>query len=210
MSPKTLRTTLALTTSAALAAATLALTNPGSAVASGPAPSSARGGATFVALKGGATTLRLDAGTAGVLTDNGISVAPASEARVKKGGIAFPVQGGLLNAKTLAGKVTHSGGLTFSAGGKDLTIRDFTINTRKKQLTAYVDQAGARVPVLNLGLGQAKVVAGKKHLTVSNVKAKLTAAAAGALNSYYSTDLFQGGLKIGTATLRGSIKILRG
>jgi hypothetical protein len=210
MSSKSWRTTLALTTGATFAAATLALTNPGSAAASHPTPSSARGGATYVALTGGATTLRLDPGTAQALTDNGISVAPASEARVKNGGIAFPVQGGLLNAKTLAGKVTHSGGLTFSAGGKDLTLRDFTINTRKQQLVAYVDEAGARVPVLNLALGKAKVVAGKKHLTVSNVKAKLTAAAAGALNTYYSTTLFQGGLKIGTATLRASAKILRG
>lgn len=202
------RTTLALTTSAALAAASLALTVPGSAVASHDAHSSARGGATYVALKGGSTTLRLNAATAQVLTDNGISVTPASEARVRKGGIAFPVQGGLLNAKTLAGRVTHSGGLTFTAGGKDLTIRDFTINTRKKQLSAYVDEAGARVPVLNLNLAKAKVKVTKKHLTVSHVRARLTAAAAGALNSYYSTDLFKGGLKIGTATLRASIKVL--
>ena len=206
MSPRTI---LALTASAALTAS-IAMTASGSAVASTTHRSADRGAATYVALKGGATTLRLNPGTAEALTDNGISVAPASEARVKDGGIAFPIQGGLLNAKTLAGKVTHSGGLTFTAGGKDLTIRDFTINTKKKQLSAYVDEAGARIPVLNLGLGKIKVEVTKKHLTVRNVKAKLTAAAAGALNSYYSTSLFQGGLKIGTATLSASIKILRG
>jgi len=205
-----IRTTLALTATAAIAAASIAITAPGSAVASGHGHGAARGGSTFVALKGGATTLRLNPGTAQALSDNGISVTPASEARAKNGGIAFPVQGGLLNAKTLAGKVTHSGGLTFSAGGKDLTIRDFTINTKKKQLMAYVDEVGATVPVLNLNLAKAKVTVGKKHLTVSNVKGRLTGVAAGALNTYYSTSLFKGGLKIGTATLKASIKILHG
>lgn len=205
-----LRSKLALTASAALTAA-LALTVSGNASASGrDVHTSERAAATYVVLKGGATSLRLDPGTAKVLTDNGISVAPASEARVKSTGIAFPIQGGLLNAKTLAGKITHSGGLTFSAGGKDLTIRDFTINTAKKTLSAYVDEAGARIPVLDLNLAKAKVNATKKHLTVSNVKAKLTSGAAAALNSYYSTSLFQGGLKIGTATVSASSKILRG
>ena len=202
------RSKLALTASAALVAAAT-LTASGNATASGPA-TSARAGATYVVLKGGATTLRLNPGTAKVLTDNGISVAPASEARVRSTGIAFPIQGGLLNSKTLAGKVKHSGGLTFSAGGKDLTIRDFTINTAKKTLSAYVDEAGARIPVLNLNLAKAQVKVTKKHLTVSNVKAKLTSGAASALNSYYSTSLFKGGLKIGTATMSASSKILRG
>jgi hypothetical protein len=204
-----IRSTLALSASAALVAAA-SLTASGNATASGHAPTSARAGATYVVLKGGATSLRLDPGTAKVLTDNGISVTPASEARVTSTGIAFPIQGGLLKTKTLAGKVTHSGGLTFSAGGKDLTIRDFTINTAKKTLSAYVDEAKARIPVLDLNLAKAKVTLTKKHLTVSNVKARLTSGAASALNSYYSTNLFKGGLKIGTATVRGSSKILRG
>ncbi|HEX3296292.1 MAG TPA: HtaA domain-containing protein [Nocardioides sp.] len=203
------RSKLALTASAAVVAAAT-LTASGNATASGPAPTSARAGATYVVLKGGATTLRLNPGTAKVLTDNGISVAPASEARVRSTGIAFPIQGGLLNSKTLAGKVKHNGGLTFSAGGKDLTIRDFTINTAKKTLSAYVDEAGARIPVLNLNLAKAQVKVTKKHLNVSNVKAKLTSGAASALNSYYSTSLFKGGLKIGTATMSASSKILRG
>lgn len=203
-----IRSKLALTAGAALTAA-VTLTAAGSATASGHVPTpDHRAGTTYVALKGGKTTLSLDPGTAKVLADNGISVAPTSEARVTSAGIAFPIQGGLLNAKTLAGKVTHSGGLTFSAGGKDLTIRDFTINTAKTTLTAYVDQVGARVAVLDLNLKAAKVQVTKKHLTVANVKAKLTSAAAGALNSYYNTSLFTGGLKVGTATVSASSKIL--
>jgi len=203
------RSKLAVTASAALVTAA-ALTASGTATASEHNTTQARAGATYVALKGGATSLRLDPGTAKALTDNGISVVPSSEARVKSTGIAFPIQGGLLNAKTLGGKITHSGGLTFSAGGKDLTIRDFTINTKKKTLSAYVDEARARIPVLSLNLAKAKVKVTQKHLTVSNVKAKLTTGAASALNAYYSTNLFKGGLKIGTATVSGSSKILHG
>src|SRR6476646_6915987 len=116
---------------AAAVSATLALTTAGSTLASSAQGAGVdRAGATYVVLKGGSTTLALNPATAQVLSDNSIAVAPASEARVTSAGIAFPIQGGLLNARTLAGRVTHSGGLTFTAGGKDLTVRDFTINTR--------------------------------------------------------------------------------
>lgn len=201
------RSKLAVGASTALAAA-LTLTAAGGTAAS--ASTAHRSGASYVALKGGATSLRLDPGTAQVLSANGISVAPASEARVKGGAIAFPVQGGLLNATTLAGKVTHSGGLTFTAGGKDLTLRDFTINTKKGKLSGYADEAGMRLPVLNLNLHKAKVKAARTHLKVSNVKATLTAKAAAALDSYYGTSLFKGGLTIGTATIKASSQVVRG
>ena len=55
-----------------------------------------------------------------------------SEAKAGKAGISFPIQGGLINAKTLAGNITHSGGLTFAAGGKSLTIRDFEVSTTQE------------------------------------------------------------------------------
>jgi hypothetical protein len=205
-----LRSKLALGAATALAASvTLA---GGTAVASGTHHTTTKQAAstTYVVLKGGATTLALDPGTAAALTSAGISVAPASEARVRPSGVAFPIQGGLINAKTLSGRITHSGGLTFSAGGKDLTIRDFTVNTAKKTLTAYVDQVGARLTVLDLRLGRAKVNVTARHTTISNVKAVLSDGAASALNAYYATNLFSGGLKIGTATVSASSKTVRG
>jgi hypothetical protein len=167
-------------------------------------------GPVYVALTGGATTLSLDPATAQVLTDNGISVAPVSAARATASGIAFPVQGGLLNTRTLAGRVTHSGGLTFSAGGKDLTIRDFTINTRSKTLSAWVDQVGKRLTILDLKLGKIRVTLTRHHLTISKVTAVLDQGAADALNAYYATSLFSGGLKIGTAVVSARSKVLRG
>jgi hypothetical protein len=205
-----LRSKLTLVAAAAVSA-TLALTTAGTTLASSAQGAGAdRAGATYVVLKTGSTTLALNPATAQVLADNSVAVAPASEARATSAGTAFPIQGGLLHARTLAGRVTHSGGLTFTAGGKDLTVRDFTINTRRGLLTAYVDEANTRLPILTLSLAKAKVTATAKHLTVRNVKATLTDAAATALNGYFGVSLFQGGLKIGTATVSASTKTLRG
>ncbi|HEX2413836.1 MAG TPA: hypothetical protein VHJ37_01340, partial [Thermoleophilaceae bacterium] len=52
--------------------------------------------ASKVNLAGGSTTLKLDAGTAAALTDAGASVAPIKPAKVKGGGIAFPITGGAI------------------------------------------------------------------------------------------------------------------
>lgn len=165
-------------------------------------------GATYIVLTGGRTTLALDKKTAAALTSNGVTVAPVSEAKAGKAGISFPIQGGLINAKTLGGNITHSGGLVFTAGGKSLTIRDFTVSTTKKTLTAWVDEVGARIPVLNLKLGKAKVKATAKHLTVSNIHVTLQKGAAQALNGYFATSLFKGGLPVGKVTVSAAAKVL--
>jgi hypothetical protein len=205
---------MSLRRTVALAASTLSLVltvgSAGTAQAVGHHPARAGHHTTYLALTGGATKLALNPGTAQALADNGISVAPVSEARATSAGIAFPIQGGLINTKTLGGTITHSGGLMFSAGGKDLTIRDFTVNTRKKTLSAYVDEVGSRLTILDLKLGHIKVTVGKKRTTISNVKAVLSDGAASALNAYYSTSLFEGGLKIGTATVRAHSRLVRG
>lgn len=169
-----------------------------------------RSGATYLALTGGRTRLALNPATASALTTAGVTVTPAAEAKAGSAGIAFPIQGGLINARTLAGKITHSGGLTFTAGGKSLTIRDFTVSTTKKTLTAWVDELGTRVSVLDLHLGKAKVTATSKHLTVSNIRVTLQQGVADALNGYFSTSLFTGGLRIGTVEVRASIRALHG
>lgn len=200
------------TTAAAAAALALSMAAAGSGVSQAATHHGvdARHATTYAALKGGATTLTLDKGTAAALTSNGISVAPAGEAKAKGSGIAFPIQGGLLNAKTLAGTITHSGGLTFTAGGKSLTIRDFAINTKKASLTAFVDEVGTKVQVLDLNLKNIKVKATKHKVTVSKVKATLNAGAAAALNGYFGTTLFKGGLTVGTAVVAAKVKFLKG
>lgn len=164
--------------------------------------------AKLIVFTGGVTTLKLASATASALSSHGVSVAPASEAKVVSSGIAFPIQGGLINAKSLAGSITHDGGLTFTAGGKTLTIRDFTVNTVTGSLTGYADQAAARIKILDLSLRKAKVAASRHTLAVSNITATLDAAAAKALNQYFSTTLFSKGLPIGTVRVSAKTREL--
>ncbi len=161
-----------------------------------------------LALTGGVTMLKLDAGTGAALAANSIAVAPVSEAKVGSSGIEFPVQGGLVNPYTLAGTITHDGGLTFTAGGKSLTIRDFVVNVGGHRLTAWVDQVGARIPVLDLNLAKAKVSASSAKLGVSGVVATLDAVAAKALDGYFGTSLFTKGLTIGTVRVGATSRVL--
>lgn len=161
---------------------------------------------TRVVVVGGTTMLVLDPATAGVLTKNGIAVGLASESRSTKSGITFPISGGVVTPK-LVGTIRHNGGLTFTAGGKTLTVRDFIINTRTARLTAYVDQARARIPLLDLSLANAKVTEKGSLVTVANVKATLDATAATALDSYFGTTLFSGGIPIGTARVQASVLV---
>lgn len=171
-----------------------------SAVAKGSASAHQK----LVVVTGGQTMLALNPATAKVLTDNKVSIALAGQARSRPSGITFPISGGLVTPG-LVGTIKHTGGLTFSAGGKSLTVEDFIINTKIGKLTAYVDQAGVRIPLLDLSLAAAKVTARGNLVFVANVKATLDPAAATALNAYFSTSLFAGGLSIGTARVQASV-----
>jgi hypothetical protein len=62
------------------------------------------------------TTLALDPGTAQALTSLGVSVAPLAPASAGASGMAFPITGGVVAAKTLVGQIRHSGGRELSRG----------------------------------------------------------------------------------------------
>src|SRR5689334_14765301 len=90
----------------------------------------ARADAKSLKLKGDNTALTLNADTAKALTDAGYTVAPVGAAKVRNdGSIAFPITGGRVNAKTLAGYITHSGGLSLANGHKTVVVQRFTIRT---------------------------------------------------------------------------------
>ena len=150
----------------------------------------------------GATTLALDEGAAAALQSLGIAVAPLKPARAGDAGIAFPITAGKLDAKTYAGEIKHSGGLSLTRGSTRVDLRNFVINVDKApDLTARVGDA--RVSILDLDLSDAAITAKGRKLTIAGVKATLTDDAAGALNAAFSTDAFQEGLEIGTATVSG-------
>ena len=60
--------------------------------------------------------------------------------------------------------------------------------------------------ILDLDLSQAQVGVAGKRITVSNVPAKLTAAAATALSAAFAPSSFPPGLLLGTATIEADAK----
>jgi hypothetical protein len=172
------------------------------ALAVAPSAASAAKKKTVKLAPKGATALVLDEGAGAALESLGIAVAPLKPARAGDDGIAFPITAGKLNAKTYAGQIKHSGGLSFTRGSTRVDLRNFTINVDDApDLTARV--GNARVSILDLDLSDAKITAKGRTLTIAGVKATLTDDAAGALNGAFGTDAFKEGLEIGTATVSG-------
>jgi len=116
--------------------------------------------------------------------------------------VAFPITGGHISlfdksvqangTPWIQGEVDHSGGLTFSAGGKEVTVTNFIVDPGKSLLTATA--GGAQVPLLFLdgtNVAVSKDAAG--HVLLDGTVAKLTQQAADALNITFGVSLFQEG-----------------
>jgi hypothetical protein len=160
--------------------------------------------AQFIIVKG-STTLALDPGTARALTMLGVSVAPIAPASAGSAGIAFPITGGLVNAKTLVGQIRHSGGLELKAGSTTVDVRSFFINVNATpDLTALL--GSVRTSILSLDLsGLTEHVSGQT-ITLGGVVAKLTAGAAAALDKAFGTSALTGGLVVGRATVVATVR----
>lgn len=156
-----------------------------------------------VAFEGGATSLALDPGAASALQSLGVTPGVAGPATANAdGSLSFPITGGKVNAKTLAGSITHSGGITLTKDATTVTLADFTIDTKASQLTATIN-GGARAAILDLDLANPQVAIDGRTVTVSGVPGTLTQGAADALNQAFGTTAFAAGLKLGTATVSG-------
>jgi hypothetical protein len=184
-----------------------------------------------VTLDGVRTTLTTDAATTKVLTDNRILPLATGDAKASFAPLrgiyfanlhydkhgehglriryAFPITGGTVDSETLAGNITHSGGLVFVnlTNGKSLAVSDFTINIDDKpDLTAAVaGDPNTRVSILDLDLSAAKITKPLPFVRVRNVKATLTQGAADALNATLGTTIFAGGLTLGTAKVTARV-----
>lgn len=162
-----------------------------------PAASAAK-----VRLGGGATTLKLNPGTAQALTDAGARVAPVRPAKVRGGGIAFPITGGALDTANARGRIDHSGGLAFRAGGKRVVIKNFRVHVGARRAILTAQAGGDRLTVLSLNLAKAKVSRRGFGFKVTGVRAVLAGQAAKALNAAFGVDLFSRGLPIGKVSVR--------
>jgi hypothetical protein len=157
---------------------------------------------TTLTLTGEGTTLSLDADTAQVLADNQVEVAPIEPATAGDDGITFPITGGTVEAESLAGTIDHSGGLVFTAGGTDLELTDFVIDTAAGTLTATA--GGAQVPILDVDLSGLERSDDMGTIVLEGITLALSADGAGALNDTFGVTLFEEGLAIGDVTVRAT------
>lgn len=159
-----------------------------------------------IAFAGGDTSLALDAAAGDALTSLGVAVAPVDPAFAKPdGSVAFPITGGAVRTRDLAGRITHAGGLTFSAeDGTELTVTDFVVDTIRGVLTA---KAGtARIDLLKLDLSAPAVTVAGDAVTVANVGASLTKTAADALNATFGVTAFAEDFRLGVASVNGEAR----
>jgi hypothetical protein len=167
------------------------------------AQSAERHNGNTIALSGGKTWLKIDKGTATALSDAGVKVEATGAAigpLAKHPYFAFPIVGGKVDKDPLGGRIVHSGGLFFSADSESVVVKRFVIDLDRGVLTAKVAGMGQRIALLKLGAPEG-VKVGAGRIVLKGVDAKLTAQAAKALNEALDTDLFEGGLLIGEATV---------
>src|SRR3712207_1113560 len=151
----------------------------------------------------GKTWLKVDKDTAAALSDAGIKVEAVGAAdgpTAKRPYFAFPIVGGKVDKHPLGGQIVHSGGLSFSADSEKVVVKRFVIDLDRFVLTAKVAGTGQRIALLRLGAPEG-VKVGSEKIVLKGVDAKLTTQAAKALNEAFDTDLFEGGLLIGEATV---------
>jgi hypothetical protein len=159
-------------------------------------------GETFP-LSGGKTLLKIDKDTAAALSDAGVKVEATRAAdgpTAKRPYFTFPIVGGKVDKDPLGGKIVHSGGLRFSADSESVVVKRFVIELDRGVLTAKVAGTGQRIALLRLGAPEG-VKVGDGRIVLKGVNVRLTAQAAKALNEAFDTDLFEGGLLIGEATV---------
>ena len=148
---------------------------------------------------GKSTDVVVDPAVLAALKQAGIAVTAIAPATAKTT-LLFPVSGGQIVVATLAGTVYHTGGLTFSHGGKSVMLTNFVINTNTKQLSATV--SGKSVPIFDLNLASPKRASGPQNTVVaSNIKLAVTPQAATALNSGLGASTFKSGMNFGIATI---------
>jgi hypothetical protein len=167
------------------------------------AHSAERHNGNTIALSGGKTWLKIDKDTAAALSDAGVEVEATGAAQgptAERPYFAFPIVGGKVDKDPLGGRIVHSGGLSFSADSESVVVKRFVIDLDRAVLTAKVAGTGQRIALLKLGAPEG-VKVGAERIVLRGVDAKLTAKAAKALNEALETDLFEGGLLIGEATV---------
>lgn len=207
---------------ASLMAAALAVSVAacGSSSTTGSSSSDKKPILTVPALTGVQTSVTLDPAFLPTLASLKVTPAPTGKATLTKpGGAAtlnFPITGGNVTIYNkgavtpyVQGIVHHAGsGVSFTAGGKTLTVENFDVNPGTSILNAQVKEMNdATIPLFKLD-GTDLVVtppsaADGNLAKLDGTKVELTAEAAAAINKYFGVTAFKEGILIGIAHIQG-------
>ncbi|WP_345376774.1 hypothetical protein, partial [Frondihabitans cladoniiphilus] len=172
------------------------------------------------ALFGGNTSVALDSNFVAALTSLGLTPSAEGTATLANGAISFPITGGSVvywNPKGsykpyVQGILEHDGsGLNLTAGGKTVTLSNFTVNPGNSILYGDVAVNGAvaktQVDLFNLYGGTLKPLQiDGKNAILTGTTVHVSADAAGLLNSTFGTTAVKSQLLVGTATITAQIQ----
>lgn len=183
-----------------------------------PAPASSANSAPIASidqLKGQDTAVALDPQLLPTLTSLKVTPKPTGNAKLTMefGGptLDFPITGGHVKifdksvTPYVQGSIEHqNSGLSFTAGGKTLTVENFVVDPGTSMLTAEVKEMnGAKIPLFNLDGSSLQITPGMPT-KLDGTKVTLTGPAADAMNQYFGVQAFKEGIPIGTAHIRAS------
>jgi hypothetical protein len=163
-------------------------------------------------LTGVGTTVELNASTMAALKSLGVKVATTGTAKLSGSAVTFPITSGYVEIHSnhsfkpgyIVGSVEHYGsGLTFSAGGKSLSVSDFVVDPGNSVLYASVGTT-PDVPLLTLDGANVKVSMQGSDVVLNGTVAKLTQTAASALDKTFGTTAVKAGLPLGVVHLVAS------
>jgi hypothetical protein len=172
--------------------------------------------AAKVRLDGNRTALTTDPGTTSALFGAGIIPFPMAPSTITPTADAarytFPITGGKVDAKTLAGTIRHSGGLLLAQrdgmGWKALSLAKFTIHVTGKPYLSAVVNSGKRLAIADLSLGDAQIKkyikGGRAYVSIRNAGVTLNATAMGAINGTFGVAL-PDRVELGTANVLASV-----
>ena len=155
----------------------------------------------------GITVVQPDAGFLAAADSLGVEVAP-----IKGRNLRFPIIAGSLDLATAGGEILHNNGITLTAGGTEVQLRNFAIDTAAADgpvLTGLVvvnESVVGRIPLFDLTLPAVSLPLEPRFrigfLAIPGVQLNLTAAAGDALDEIFGVDAFAGGgLLIGEASV---------
>ncbi len=163
------------------------------------------------ALTGVGTSVILDAGTAGALKGLGVAIAPSGNATfdASTSTITFPITSGYAEIHSdptvkpgyIQGSVNHEGsGFTLTAGATKVTLDDFVVDPGNSMLYGSVNGTPG-APLLSLDGTNVKVTMESGNVVLFGTVAKLTDAAASALNGAFKTQAIKAGTPLGVVRL---------